>query len=234
MRYGKLMGYTAYATVLVSWTVLIVTSTYWLDEKAVAVGWLVTYLILPLYYFRLVSKLHENIQILHTHVEESAHKAGHDELTTLGNRYLFDVDLKKFISRFESHGDNFALFFIDLDSFKEINDKHGHDIGDKVLMEASKRLRTIIPNTYRLGGDEFVCMVYYKNENELKNIAKNLMFNLTMPCKNSKIILSGSIGIARFPDDAQSEFDIKKRADLAMYAAKKAGKNRYYFYAEVA
>lgn len=80
---------------------------------------------------------------------------------------------------------------------------YGHDIGDMVLIEASKRLQSIIENTYRLGGDEFVCVATYKNESELRNLAKN-------------------------------EFDIKKRADLAMYRAKQAGKNRFHFYSEVA
>ncbi|QOP46541.1 GGDEF domain-containing protein [Sulfurimonas paralvinellae] len=234
MRYGKLMAYTAYVAVLISWMVLITTSTYWLDERAMAIGWLITYLVIPLYYFKMVSQMHEYITILYENVEESAHKARHDELTALGNRYLFDADLNEYISRFHHDAKPFALFFVDLDSFKKINDEYGHDIGDKVLVEASRRLESIILDTYRLGGDEFVCMTHYENANELENIAKNLMFNLTMPCKDSNIVLSASIGIARFPDDATSDFDIKKRADLAMYAAKQAGKNRFYFYGEVA
>lgn len=131
-------------------------------------------------------------------------------------------------------GDTFALFFIDLDGFKKINDEYGHDVGDRVLIEASKRLQNIIEHTYRLGGDEFVCIKHFESEKELQNIAKNLMFNLTMPCKDGKIILSGSVGISRFPEDATTAFDLKKRADLAMYAAKQAGKNRYYFYKDVA
>ena len=230
MRYTKAIAYTAYITVILSWLVLMSVSSFWKDNSSFAIGWLLAYIVLPLYYFRLVDKLRSHLEIVQHYAQESEHKASHDQLTGISNRALFEEELKKYIQL----GDKFALFFIDLDAFKEINDQYGHDVGDRVLIEASKRLQNIIENTYRLGGDEFVCIKHYKNENELQNIAKNLMFNLTMPCKDGKIILAGSIGIARFPEDATTEFDIKKRADLAMYAAKQAGKNRYYFYAEVA
>lgn len=230
MRYGKIIAYTAYVVVLLSWAVLITTSDFWIQNRSFAIGWLLAYIVLPLYYFKLVDKLHKNLDILHHHAEISEHKALHDELTGISNRAMFEVELKKYLRQ----DAKFALFFIDLDAFKEINDIHGHDVGDKVLIEASRRLESIIEKSYRLGGDEFVCIKHYEDESELKNIAKSLMFNLTMPCKDSKIVLSASIGIARYPDDARTEFDIKKRADLAMYAAKQAGKNRYYFYEEVA
>ena len=230
MRYTKTIAYIAYITVILSWLVLMRTSSFWMDNSSFAIGWLLAYIVLPLYYFRLVDKLRSHLELVQHYAQESEHKASHDQLTGISNRALFEEELQRYIEQ----GDKFALFFIDLDAFKEINDQYGHDVGDRVLIEASKRLQNIIENTYRLGGDEFVCIKHYANENELQNIAKNLIFNLTMPCKDGKIILSGSIGIARFPEDATTEFDIKKRADLAMYAAKQAGKNRYYFYAEVA
>jgi len=230
MRYTKAIAYTAYVTVIFSWLVLINTSSFWMQNSAFAIGWLLAYIVLPLYYFRLVDKLREHLKVVQGHAQESAHKASHDQLTGVSNRLLFDEELKKYMQQ----GDVFALFFIDLDSFKKINDEYGHDVGDRVLIEASKRLQNIIEHTYRLGGDEFVCIEQYKSEKELQNIAKNLMFNLTMPCKDGKILLSGSIGISRFPKDATTAFDLKKRADLAMYTAKQAGKNRYHFYTDVA
>jgi len=230
MRYGKAVAYTAYILVLLSWIVLITTSDFWIQNRSFALGWLFAYLVLPLYYFKLVDKLHKNLDVLHQHAEISEHKALHDDLTGISNRAMFEVELKKYLRQDAM----FALFFIDLDAFKEINDMYGHDVGDRVLIEASRRIENIIEKSYRLGGDEFVCIKHYENERELKNIAKSLMFNLTMPCKDSKIVLSASIGIARYPDDARTEFDIKKRADLAMYAAKQAGKNRYYFYEQMA
>ena len=230
MRYSKTVAYAAYVTVILTWTILITTSQFWIQNSNFALGWLFAFIVLPLYYFKLVDKLHNNLDNLHHYAEESEHRALHDQLTGVPNRAMFEDELKQYMGK----NKKFALFFIDLDSFKEINDLYGHDIGDMVLIEASKRLQSIIEDTYRLGGDEFVCVSAYKHESELRNLAKSLLFNLTMPCRNSQIILSASIGIARFPDDAKNEFDIKKRADLAMYAAKQAGKNRFHFYSEVA
>jgi len=230
MRYGKKVAYTAYIVTLISWLALITTSQFWIANQAFALGWLVTFAIVPLYYFSLVEKLHMNIEKLHSYVEKSEHKALHDELTGLPNRSLFDEDLDRYMSTSLRNGQKFALFFIDLDAFKKINDTYGHDIGDRVLIEASKRLQNSVKATYRLGGDEFVCIAYYNDEEELINLAKNLILNLTMPCQKRDIVLSASIGISRFPDDAQTKFDLKKRADLAMYRAKESGKNRFNFY----
>ena len=234
MRYSKLVAYIAYVTVLITWSVLMVTSDFWIQYKNFAIGWLLAYIVLPLYYFKLVDKLHRNLESLHNYATESTHKALHDQLTGVSNRTLFEEELTDYIDAFEKKNEKFALFFIDLDFFKEINDKYGHDTGDKVLIETSKRLQSVIEHTYRLGGDEFVCILSYSVESDLKDKANNLMKALRMPCKEKEIMLSASIGIARFPIDAQSRFDIKKHADLAMYAAKQSGKNRYCFYSEVA
>ena len=234
MRYGKEIAYISYVAVLVAWIVLINTSPFWLEQRAFAIGWLITFIILPLYNFKLVEALHSSVAKLHAMADRSEHMATHDRLTGLKNRYAFDEELQKFIDDYYHHGERFAVFFIDLDSFKDINDHHGHDIGDRVLKEAAKRLQKIIPNTYRLGGDEFVAIVKYKQDEELKNLAKNLLFNLSLPCKNGEVFLAASIGISRYPDDGESEFVIKKRADEAMYQAKQSGKNRYFFYSDVA
>ncbi len=234
IRYGKEIAYISYATVLFAWIVLINTSPFWLENKAFAIGWLVTLIILPLYNFKLVEALHINIARLHATAQRAEYLATHDRLTGLKNRYAFDEELQGYIDDYYQHGERFAIFFIDLDSFKDINDHHGHDIGDRVLKEAAKRLTKVVENTYRLGGDEFVAIVKYKNNKELKSLAANLLFHLTLPCKNGEIFLAASVGISRYPDDGESEFIIKKHADEAMYQAKQSGKNRYIFYSEVA
>jgi len=234
MRYGKEIAYISYVAVLFAWLVLMNVSPFWLQEKAFAIGWLITFIVLPLYNFKLVEALHSNVEKLHALADKSEHMATHDRLTGLKNRYAFDEELHHFIDDYYHNGEKFALFFIDLDAFKNINDRYGHDIGDRVLKEAAKRLVHVIANTYRLGGDEFVAVAKYRSDEELKNIAKNLLFNLTLPCKNGEVYLAASIGISRYPDDGESEFDIKKRADEAMYHAKQSGKNRYFFYSDVA
>jgi diguanylate cyclase (GGDEF)-like protein len=233
MRYGKKVAHLAYVITIMSWSTLIVTSQFWIEHFAFGIGWLVTFIVLPLYYFKLVDKLHENIEILHLYAEKYEHRASHDQLTGLANRILFDKELQDYINNFKIRSEKFALFFIDLDKFKVINDTLGHDIGDKVLIEASRRLKSVIYHTYRLGGDEFVCICTYKNRKELNGKVQDLMMSLTLPCPNHKVDLSGSIGVACFPADAKNAFDIKKRADIAMYAAKNSGKNRYYFYEEI-
>jgi diguanylate cyclase (GGDEF)-like protein len=232
MRYSKQIAYIAYITVIVTWTTLLLMSDFWSESRNFAYGWLIAYIVLPLYYFKLVDKLHSNVEDLQNYASESTHKALHDQLTGMSNRTLFEEDLREFIQYYKISREKFALFFVDLDAFKEINDLHGHDVGDRVLVEASKRVRSVIEDSYRLGGDEFVAIVKYESESQLQNIAKSLMFNLTMPCKDNRITISASIGIACFPDDAITEFDIKKRADIAMYSAKESGKNRYVFYSD--
>ncbi|NPA66339.1 MAG: GGDEF domain-containing protein [Epsilonproteobacteria bacterium] len=234
VRYGKDIGYVAYAAVLFGWMILINISPFWIEERVVAMGWLITLIVLPLYNFKLLEVLHENMEKLHALADESKHMATHDRLTDLKNRYAFDEDLRHFVDNYYNNGEKFALFFIDLDSFKGINDKYGHDIGDRVLKEAAKRIQQVIKDAYRLGGDEFVAIAKYTNHEELRNLAKNLLFTVTLPCKNGEIFLGASIGISRYPDDGESEFEIKKRADEAMYQAKQNGKNRYFFYSKVA
>jgi len=234
MRYNKLVAYTAYIAVLLSWLILITFSDFWREHLNFAIGWFFAYIVIPLYYFQLVSRLQETLLRLRLYAEESKYKAFHDHLTGASNRAQFNEDLSKFIELYNQEENYFALFFVDLDSFKEINDLYGHDIGDKVLIEAYRRLSQVIKSCYRLGGDEFVCIVKYRDEAELRCYAKKLIERLTMPCDNFDIRLSGSVGVARFPEDATNEFELKKRADIAMYIAKQKGKNCFCFYKDIA
>ena len=233
MRYNKKIAYTAYIIVIISWIFLLLSSTFWMEHRNFGIGWLLAYIVLPLYYFKLVEKLHKNLENLNDYANESTHRAMHDQLTGLSNRAQFEEDLRDYIQVFEKKNEKFALFFIDLDSFKNINDMFGHDVGDAVLVETARRLEQVFKRSYRLGGDEFVSLVPYKDDKELKKEAEDLIVQLTQPCSKSDLKLSASIGIACFPSDARRAFDIKKRADLAMYAAKDAGKNRYLFYHEI-
>ncbi len=230
MRYGTQVGYITYISVILSWSLLLLISPYWLANSASGYSWLIAYLIIPLYFFRLVNKLQLNVEKLHHDVDESMYKAGHDQLTNLPNRYLFEKTLQAYAMNYEAHGEKFALFFIDLDGFKNINDTHGHEIGDLVLIEASKRMKSINDATSRLGGDEFVSIVPYKNTTEIIDKAKMLIKEVSKSCSRTDIILAASIGIARYPDDANSMHTLKKNSDKAMYKAKKMGKNQYFCY----
>jgi len=233
MRYSRKVAYLAHLTIVVSWIALIVSSDFWLEHISFAIGWLLAYIILPIYYFKLVARLHANVEQLHQYAYESNRKAIHDQLTGIFNRSMFDEDLEKLIKYYKHSGEQFALFFIDLDGFKEVNDTYGHDMGDNVLIETAKRIKGVLHQTYRLGGDEFVCIVPFKDSKELKTTAQKLIEVLNKEYEDITITLSASVGISIFPYDATTEFELKKRADQAMYKAKESGKNRYCFFHEI-
>lgn len=222
IRYGAKIGFITYGMVLITWIVLLYSSPFWIQNQAVGLGWLAAYVLIPLYFFKLLQKLHAK-------AEEAEYKATHDHLTGLPNRFLFD----EILLRYKNEEKEFALVFIDLDKFKEINDTFGHLVGDKVLEEASRRIGKISDFTSRLGGDEFVAIVTYKNRNELVTQLDNLLKSLHQKCQNDDIVLSASIGAAIYPHDTTSSHELKKKADQAMYQAKESGKNRYFLYNEL-
>jgi diguanylate cyclase (GGDEF)-like protein len=125
---------------------------------------------------------------------------------------------------------------MDLDGFKGINDTYGHEAGDKVLIETSKKLKKIFREddvVVRLGGDEFVILAEYIKYDNLKIIANKIIKEILKPVslENGKLVQAGvSIGIAVYPDDADNMEKLIKRADEAMYFSKRSGKGIYTFY----
>jgi len=164
------------------------------------------------------------------------YQAHHDALTRLPNRALFLKELQKDIEIAKEKNQKLALFFIDLDQFKQINDSLGHDIGDEVLKIAAKRLQSKIRSNdllARLGGDEFVTIINnYKKISDISNIASNILEATKKPIHIDKHILyiSSSIGISLYPQDASNAKELLKYADTAMYKAKDEGRNNYQFY----
>ena len=220
-RFGNKIGYMVYGVTIFSWLALIYFSSYLRQNSTLAFGWLAAYIIIPLYYFKLVAKLHHTIKQLHKEVDSSSYKAGHDPLTNLPNRFLFQEALEKYVTNFTKNGQKFALFFIDLDGFKQINDVYGHDRGDQILTEVSQKVQAINSDTARLGGDEFVSIIKYDKQDTL--IEKKYK-------GDKEILLSASIGISCYPCDTTSLYELKKYADKAMYSAKIKGKNTYAFH----
>jgi len=158
-----------------------------------------------------------------------------DSLTGLANRLLFHERLDQAISQAKRNQNKVALLYIDLDNFKPINDKYGHDAGDTVLKIAAQRLKQTIRDVdtaARLGGDEFGIILHDINKIEdainvltklLKNVAKAISVN------EQDIIVGCSIGISVYPDHASNSDELIKLADDAMYYAKKTGKNQFCF-----
>jgi len=170
--------------------------------------------------------------------QELEYQAHHDMLTELPNRTLFKERLERSIIEAKRHKNSFALFFIDLDLFKKINDSLGHHIGDKVLIEAAKRFKSTLreeDTLSRLGGDEFtVILKDIKAPRNAATVAQKILNKMKEPIKidTHTLHISASIGIALYPDDATSINDLIKYADVAMYKAKDEGRNNFQFYSE--
>ena len=162
--------------------------------------------------------------------------ATHDALTTLPNRALFNEALVHAIGKARRNGQSLAVFFLDVDRFKNINDTMGHGVGDRVLQEVGTRLAASVRSSdmiARLGGDEFVVLVEdFRDTADLSEIAGNLLGALapTLTIDGQELALSASIGICTFPGDGPDAQALLSNADIAMYRAKEQGRNRFCFY----
>ena len=160
--------------------------------------------------------------------------AHYDQLTGLVNRTSFYESTSRYATRARRMHQRLGVMLLDLDGFKEVNDSLGHDAGDVLLQEASHRMRQVFREydvVARLGGDEFAVLVSeVESVDQLAMIAQRLLTALSGPTwvSGEEIRITASIGIALFPDSAESITELLKAADTAMYAAKKAGKNRYH------
>lgn len=164
------------------------------------------------------------------------HMAHYDYLTNLPNRILLEDRLKHSIKRSKRYKFEIAMFFVDLDFFKEVNDAYGHSIGDEILKQVADRLKKTLredDTIARIGGDEFVIVVEdYENEDSLRKIANKILDVFSEPFKTKFHIFSfsSSIGIATYPKDGEDIEILLKNADAAMYEAKAQGRNTYCFY----
>lgn len=167
--------------------------------------------------------------------EQIRHLAYHDPLTKLPNRFLLQDRISHAIERAKRDQYQNALFFLDLDRFKQINDTLGHNIGDQLLCVVAERISSSIrkeDTLARLGGDEFVVLLEEVNSDNIVLIAHKIIDAINQPMELSghSIQLSASIGIAMYPDDGTDVIELMKNADTAMYASKNAGRNQYSFF----
>ena len=160
-----------------------------------------------------------------------SHMAMHDALTGLPNRMYLDERINEAIGQANASGSKFALLFIDLDNFKRINDLHGHKTGDQLLASVSAILRANLRETdvlARWGGDEFVVLLPFPREAEIaRRVAGELMRKLQMELEKQyhDTFVTLSIGIAVYPDDADSGETLLVQADKALFYAKAQGRN---------
>lgn len=162
--------------------------------------------------------------------------AEHDPLTGLSNRRGFEKALDAAISRVHRDHDRLAILLLDLDDFKTVNDTLGHDAGDQCLIEVAHRLNSIVRGSdllCRLGGDEFVMLVsHFEHDEQTALLAERIIKVLQHPMVLGSIehVVTASIGIAIFDRCVKSTMDLLKYADVAMYQAKKNGRNQSHFY----
>ena len=162
--------------------------------------------------------------------------ASFDSLTGLPNRRLFRDRLEQEVRKAHRSRSEVALFFVDLDRFKEVNDLLGHDAGDQLLKQASERLSACVrasDTVARPGGDEFTVILTELNDQaHVERIAQKIIAALARPFHlNGEIVhISASVGITLCPDDASEPEEMIRNADHAMYAAKAAGRNRFRYF----
>jgi diguanylate cyclase (GGDEF)-like protein len=167
--------------------------------------------------------------------EQLEYQAYYDALTKLPNRTLFHEKLEEGIVKAKANNEMLALFFIDLDRFKQINDSLGHHVGDEVLKFVTQRLLNAISKKdilSRLGGDEFTLIVeHIKHNAQIANVAQKILDALADPIEinDTKFYITPSIGISVYPHDGDG-MNLLKNADAAMYKAKDEGRNNFQFY----
>lgn len=189
----------------------------------------------PLYFVAYVQDIAE----LKEREMEAYRKASYDSLTGLPNRSLMTDRLTMAISRTKHHRNEGVFMFVDLDGFKYVNDTYGHDVGDGLLKEVANRMTSVLreeDTVARIGGDEFAVIlggISHASANAGK-IAEKILSGLSAPfvVNGYELKIGGSVGISVFPKDGTDPETIQKKADTAMYAVKKAGKNGYRFFEE--
>ena len=178
--------------------------------------------------------LEEALEVATAKEAESSHAALHDALTGLPNRALFNDRLEHGLGQANRHQWTLAIFFLDLDGFKMINDTHGHAAGDVVLQIIAERLCAITradDTLSRYGGDEFLYLLMeVRHKKDIAAIAKKINAEVQKPCRVGKLnlIVKSSIGISVFPKNGKTAEVLLKSADTAMYEAKKS-KSGYAF-----
>ncbi len=168
---------------------------------------------------------------------ELTQAALHDPLTRLPNRRLLQQRIEQSLAEAEQRGSRFAVMFMDLDGFKQVNDAYGHQTGDALLVAVADRTRKLLRPAdmlARLGGDEFVLVVPIENDEDVATLASRIIQTVgrepLLPRHDLQV--TASIGIAICPDHAASERQLMAFADAAMYQAKEAGRDAYVLFAD--
>ena len=183
--------------------------------------------------FRDITKRKDAERQLNEHQRQLEHIAHFDALTNLPNRVLLADRLRQALAQNQRRGQSLAVLYIDFDGFKLVNDHHGHDVGDELLVTVSQHMKATLregDTLARLGGDEFVAvLVDLERPQDLEVVLNRLMMAVADPVTVGERVLqvSASVGVTLYPEDRVDADLLLRHADQAMYLAKQAGKNRY-------
>jgi diguanylate cyclase (GGDEF)-like protein len=180
------------------------------------------------FWFRLNGHLQRAERAFRAKQAEVANLALQDTLTGLANRRALHLELSKIIARAQREEREIAVLMIDLDGFKPVNDRHGHDVGDAVLQIVGERIAQNVRAdeiAARYGGDEFSMALYDCDKNGSQRAGERVVKALSQPyaLAQGEVTISASVGIAHFPTDATNIDELLRKADQALYAAKRAG-----------
>lgn len=168
--------------------------------------------------------------------EDLEHQANYDTLTGLANRNLLNERTQQALIQARRHDQFLSLVFIDLDNFKLVNDSMGHGAGDELIANVGTRLQTCIRDgdtVARIGGDEFVLLLTNQNPGDSNlMVMQRIQRELVKPMliRGQELVVTCSMGIARFPEDGEDSESLLANADAAMYRAKSSGRNNFQFY----
>ncbi|MEH6652365.1 MAG: EAL domain-containing protein [Motiliproteus sp.] len=180
--------------------------------------------------------LFSDITLMKQHQQQLEHIAHYDTLTNLPNRVLLADRLHHAMEQSDRRGESLAVAYLDLDGFKAINDAHGHEMGDDLLITLSRRMNEALrggDTLARIGGDEFVAvLVDLGKEEDYESVLERLLLAAASPITVGDITLkvSTSIGLTLYPQDGGDADLLMRHADQAMYVAKQTGKNRYHLF----
>jgi len=180
----------------------------------------------------------EDITLRKQQEKHILHQAHFDSLTDLPNRFLSLDRLSQLLSEAQRNRERVAVLFLDLDDFKKINDTLGHDTGDKLLIEAASRLRSVIrggDTVGRLGGDEFIVLLGgLEDAADVSPVVENLLYSFRDPFRidGRELVLTTSAGVAVYPDDGDNPSELLRNADSAMYHSKEQGRNTYSYFTD--
>ena len=195
----------------------------------------IDYVVKPINVAELRARVHAHLQQKQAR-DRLDFRAGHDPLTGLPNRSLLADRLQQALNHAERYGSQVAVAYVDLDRFKDINDRFGHDAGDRLLREIAGRLRGCVRDSdtiVRVGGDEFVLVLHDQgSESMTLHAVQRVLERVVEPISlgDCSFSVSCSIGVACFPQDGGDGDTLLTYADAAMYRAKELGRNNFQFY----